>query len=136
MKAYDCINYDILLKKLENAGIRGEILKWFRSYITGRMQSCDVNGYFSDLLEIRPHPEFKPQLPPLHYIHQRFFNSTNLFSLAFADDTSIAIKHKNFTTMTATLNQELTKIYNWYSANKFTLNIQHISIRNSLVQKQ
>ena len=51
-KAYDCINYDILLKKLENAGIRGEILKWFRSYLTGRMQSCEVNGYFSDLLEI------------------------------------------------------------------------------------
>ena len=50
-KAYDCINYDILLKKLEKAGIRGEILKWFRSYLTVRMQSFEVNGYFSDLLE-------------------------------------------------------------------------------------
>ena len=37
-KAYDCINYDILIKKLGNAGIRGEILNWFRSYLTGRMQ--------------------------------------------------------------------------------------------------
>ena len=30
-KAYNCIDYKILLKKLENAGIRGNTLQWFES---------------------------------------------------------------------------------------------------------
>ena len=42
-KAYDCI-YKILLKKLENAGIRGNTLQWFESYLRGRGQKVDING--------------------------------------------------------------------------------------------
>ena len=29
-KAYDCLDRDILLKKLENYGIRGQVLNWLR----------------------------------------------------------------------------------------------------------
>ena len=41
-KAFDCINYDILCKKLENSGSRGEMLIWLKSYITGRKHSFEV----------------------------------------------------------------------------------------------
>ena len=74
------------------------------------MQSCEVNGCFSDL--------FRVQASVASF---SLYSSTNLYSLAFAGDTNIAIKHKNLTSMTTTLNQELTKIYDWYSANKLTL---------------
>ena len=46
-KVYDCINYDIYFKR--NLGRRVEILKWFKSYLTERIQSCEVNGCFSDI---------------------------------------------------------------------------------------
>ena len=36
-KAFDVIRHDILLKKLEYAGIRGSILTWFKSYLN---KSC------------------------------------------------------------------------------------------------
>ena len=51
-KAYDCIDYKILLKKLENAGIRGNRLQWYESHLHGRGQKVDINGTFSDFFEI------------------------------------------------------------------------------------
>ena len=35
-KAYDCIDYKIILKKLENSEIRGNTLQWFESYLPDR----------------------------------------------------------------------------------------------------
>jgi len=51
-KAYDCINYKILLKKLENAGIRGNTLQWLKSYLRSKGQKLYIDGTFSDLFEI------------------------------------------------------------------------------------
>ena len=51
-KAYACMYYKILLKKLENAGIRGKTLQWVESYFHGRGQKVDIDGTLFEILEM------------------------------------------------------------------------------------
>lgn len=41
-KAFDTVNHQILLKKLESYGIRGIPLKWFTIYLENRQQYVTV----------------------------------------------------------------------------------------------
>ena len=35
-KVFDTVNHNILLKKLQYAGVRGRVFDWFRTYLTDR----------------------------------------------------------------------------------------------------
>ena len=51
-KAFDTVNHSILLKKLEQYGIRGVPLDWSTSYLINRKQYVSVCGNISETLEV------------------------------------------------------------------------------------
>ena len=91
-KAFDTVNHDILLKKLEHYGIRGNALKWFRSYLTNRKQYVSLNGECSESKHITcgvPQGSCLGPLLFLIYINYLPNISEVLHFYLFADDTNI-----------------------------------------------
>ena len=51
-KAFDTVNHEILLSKLNHYGIHGVSNDWFRSYLSDRQQYVSINGYESGLTKL------------------------------------------------------------------------------------
>ena len=50
-------------------------------------------------------------------------NATNLFSILFADDTTLQLSSCSLVSLYEQANLELVRLANWFKANKLTLNI-------------
>ena len=126
-KAFDTINHDILLDKLHHYGVRGKALEWFRSYLMNRKQYVSLNGYNSQMLNIKcgvPQGSLLGPLLFLVYINDFCRSSDVLSFILFADDSNLFFSHNNPLTLVNTINSELENVAEWIKANKLSLNLQ------------
>ena len=130
-KAFDTIDHDILVKKLENYGIRGVALNCFRNYLSDRRQFVIVRGCKSQATKIQYGVPQGSVLGPLLFILyiNDIVNSSKLFSYSlFADDTSLMLSHKDPHLLMSLANEEIKKLYEWFCCNKLLLNAKKSKI--------
>ena len=127
-KAFDCLNYNIFLSKMEYYGVSGTSLALVKSYLTNRYQYVQFESCKSDLLEIKTGIPQGSILGPLFFsiLINDIVNSSMKFSfLMYADDTTIYFNLEDFpaNNREQEINRELEKLNIWFQLNKLTLNV-------------
>ena len=129
-KAFDTVNHKILINKLENCGIYGKNLLWFKSYLSNRTQYLKYKYNFNEqestnLLQIKcgvPQDSILGPLLFLIYVKDLSLVSKLLSPIMFADDTNLFYSHNNIKILFKNANDKLEKLSQWFKANKVSLN--------------
>ena len=103
LKAFDTLNHEVLLMKLEHYGIRDTVHKWFESYLHNRSLIAKIttgtnNTTYSDSYDISYGTAQGSCLGPLLFLI--FCNVVHRLPLygciiLFADDTNMLCNHQN-----------------------------------------
>ena len=126
-KAFDTVNHEILLAKLNHYGISGISNTLLRSYLSNRSQQPEINGVLSDKGTIKhgvPQGSVLGPLLFLLYINYISESSKILKFFLFADDTTVYYSDKTNAGTEDLLNRELAKVSVWLAANKLSLNVK------------
>lgn len=112
-----------LIQKLHHYGIRGNILEWFKSYLSERKQFTCVNEVSSKTSNNCVVPKGSVLGPLLFLIYVNYIQNafTKAVPKLFADVTNVFIFHKEIKTLFSLANTELESLNSWLLSNKLSL---------------
>ncbi|KAK9879321.1 hypothetical protein WA026_004174 [Henosepilachna vigintioctopunctata] len=132
-RAFDSLNHGYIFKKMEQYGIRGTSLEWFKSYLHFRTQTVSINTDTSEVnSETLPIEFGVPQgsiLGPIIFII--FINdlsdkltNNHVSVINYADDTNILLRSTNCFEATQLTMNTLSQANEWFINNQLCMNKQ------------
>ena len=120
-KAFDCVNHDILLQKLDHYGIKGGAYEWMKSFLCGRTQQVCVQNTFSSwgwvTVGVPQGSILGPLLFSIYYVND-LPNSVNTCDInTYADDTELHYCCSHLQEVERVLQNELERVSNWMVVN-------------------
>ena len=139
-KAFDTISIEILLKKLNHYGIRGQAYIWFTNYLLNRKQQVVCSGILSSTNNSSTMGFLQGSIlgPLLFLIYVNDFNNclTKRKAIMFADDTTVWTSHKNTSTLFQLMQSEMELFDLWLVSNKLSINIEKLNLCFLVLQTQ
>ena len=115
-KAFEIINRDLLIAKLEAYGFSSDLLLMF-SYLEIRFQRVSINSSFSTWEEIIADIPQGSILGPLLFnifLNDLFYIENRSFSSNYADDNVLYAFGSNLEEVKQTFSQHLLKLSEWF----------------------
>jgi hypothetical protein len=128
-KAFDTLDYNILLAKLKYYGFDENSLQLIKNYLSDRFQYVEYGDVISSSLTVKTGVPQGSVLGPLFFIiyMNDICKATTLFHpTIYADDTTLSATlstfQRNGVQISDVINEELSQISNWLNVNKLSLN--------------
>ena len=131
-KAFDSLEHEMMLRKLESYGIRGNMLQWFRSYLSDRQirTKCYISSSGQlEYSEYKPINFGTPQGSCLGLLLFLIFTNDlnkhlhHCSSILFADDTTLYKTHRNLVYLQWCVQDDMNRLMEYLRINKLTLNL-------------
>ena len=128
-KAFDTLDFEILLFKLRFYGVTDTAFELMKNYLSDRKQYVKYNVHESDVMAIKTGVPQGSILGPLLFsicINDLVTVSNKLNFLMYADDTTIYFNLEDFSRddVVNCVSIELNKVNNWLHENKLSLNVE------------
>ena len=124
-KAFDCLNHDLLLAKLNAYGFDRQSLEHIQSYLRDRKQRVKINGSYSEWRDINHGVPQGSVLSPLLFnifINDLFMFVSDSMICNYADDTTIYVSDYKNEEIIRKLENDTAILSKWFRDNSMKVN--------------